>query len=109
MAFTAYHNINGANGVNQTLLDPGDDANNIKSILFTNIDNETVTVSLFIQDDPSSGSTSTFYILKTVDIPQSTSLLLDNPKMLAFNNGSNGYGLYITVGSGHTVDVLITK
>jgi len=109
MAFTAYHNINGANGVNAELLAPGDNASNIKSILFTNVDNADITLSLFIQNDPSSGSTSTFYLIHTLGIPQNTSLLLDDKDLLKFDNGSDGYGLYVTVGSGDTMDVFINR
>ena len=109
MAFTAYHNVNGANGVDVELLAPGDNANNVKSILFTNVDDAAITLSLFIQDDPSSGSTSTFYLIHTLSIPQNASLLLDDKDLLKINNGSDGYGLYVTVGSGDVMDVFINR
>ena len=111
MAFTAYHNITGSTGVNVELLAPGDEANDIKSILIANTHaTADATVSLFIQDDPTAAATSTFYILSTVAIPSDTSLLLDNKSMLSFDNSSAvGYGLYLTVGATDTLDVMINR
>ena len=108
MAFTAYHNITGSTGVSIELLAPGDEINNIKSIVIANTHaTADATISLFIQDDPTTGTTSTFYMLSTVAIPSDTSLLLDNSDMLSFNNSTEGFGLYLTVGSSDTLDVLI--
>jgi hypothetical protein len=109
MAFTAYHNITGSTGVNIELIAPGLDAGSINSIVIANThDTADATVSLFIQDDPISGTTNTFYILSTVAIPSDTSLLLDNKSMLSFDNiSSSAYGLYLTVGSSDTLDVMI--
>ena len=110
MAFTPYHNITGSTGIDIELLKPGDGASNIKSILIANIHaTADATVSLFIQDNPTAAAASTFYMLSTVAIPSDTSLLLDNNSMLSFNNNSNGYGLYMTVGSSDTLNVLIKK
>ncbi len=110
MAFTPYHNITGSTGVDVELLKPGDGASNIKSILITNIHaTADATVSLFIQDNPTAAAASTFYMLSTVAIPSDTSLLLDNNSMLSFNNNTNGYGLYMTVGSSDTLNVLIKQ
>ena len=110
MAFTPYHNITGSTGVDVELLKPGDGASNIKSILITNIHaTADATVSLFIQDNPTAAAASTFYMLSTVAIPSETSLLLDNNSMLSFNNNTNGYGLYMTVGSSDTLNVLIKQ
>ena len=108
MAFTAYHNITGSTGVNIELLAPGDNVNSIKSITITNTHaTADATVSLFIQDDPSTGTTSTYKILSTIAIPSDTTFLVDESSMLSFNNGTDGYGLYLTVGSSDTLDVLI--
>ena len=108
MAFTAYHNVTGSTGVDVELLAPGDGASNIKSILIANVHaTADATVSLFIQNDPVAASASTYYLMKTVAIPSDTSLLLDNNDMLSFNNSSVGFGLYLTVGSSDTLDVLI--
>jgi len=97
MAFTAYHNITGSTGVNVELLAPGDNAGDIKSILIANT-HATADATI---------TTSTFKLLSTVAIPSDTSFLLDNSSMLSFNNSSNGYGLYLTVGSSDTLDVFI--
>ena len=119
---TMYHSItyssgvkhNGvASGVDMELLAPGDGVNDIKSILIANT-HATVdaTVSLFLQDDPTGAVTSTFYMLSTVAIPSDTSLLLDNNDMLSFDNGANGFGLYLTIGATdgtNTLDILIKR
>ena len=111
MAFTAYHNITGSAGVDVELLAPGDNAGNIQSILFTNTHaTADATVSLFIQKlSVSATASSTYYILSTIAIPSDTSLLLDNSDMLAFDNSTTGYGLYTTVGSSDTLDILIKR
>jgi len=108
MAFTAYHNITGSTGVDVELIAPGEDIGAIRSIMVTNTHaTADATVSLFIQNDPTAAAVSTFYILSTVAIPSDTSLLLDNSSVLSFDNSSNGYGLYLKVGSSDTLDVLI--
>ena len=48
-----------------------------------------------------------FKLLANMSIPSGTSLLLDNSSMFRFDKKSNAYGLYITVGSSDTLDVLI--
>ena len=104
---TRFHNITGSTGVTVELITPTEDNNNIKSILLTNVHaTADATVTLFIQDDPASGTTSTYNIISTVAIPSDTALLLDNPSMFKFDDF---YGLYITVGSSDTVDVMINK
>jgi len=110
MAFTAYHNITGSTGVDVELIAPGENVGLIKSIILTNT-HATVdaTVSLFIQDNPTAAAASTFKIISTVAIPSDTSLLLDNSSVLSFNNSSSGYGLYLTVGSSDTLDVMINR
>ena len=105
MAFTPYHKITGSTGETIQLIAPGDGANNIKSIMITNIHaTADATVSLYIFQ-----STTSYYILSTVAIPSDTSLLLDDSNTLSFNNSTSGYGLAITVGSSDTVDVLINR
>ena len=80
MAFTAFHNINTAtDGVDIQLINYGENASNIKSILLTNIDNAAITASLYLQDF----STGTkYYLLYEVSLPVGASLLLDNDDML---------------------------
>ena len=102
-----FHNIIGSTSVTVELIAPTEDNNNIKSILLTNVHaTADATVTLFIQDDPISGTTSTYNIISTIAIPSDTALLLDNPSMFSFEDF---YGLYITVGSSDTVDVMINK
>jgi len=108
MAFTPYHNVDGSNGVDVELIAPGGNVGAIKSILITNTDaTADATVTLFIEDDPTAAVASVFKILSTVAIPSDTSLLLDNSSVLSFDNSSNGFGLYVTVGSSDTLDIMI--
>ena len=61
MAFSRFHNITGSTGVDVQLLAAGDGASSVKSIMLTNIHaTADATVTLFIQDDPLSGTTSTY-------------------------------------------------
>tara|TARA_R100001244_G_scaffold113725_1_gene84217 strand:+ start:223 stop:549 length:327 start_codon:yes stop_codon:yes gene_type:complete len=108
MAFTAHHNINTAtDGVNIRLIDVGENANNIKSILLTNIDNAAITASLYIQD---SSTDTKYYFLYGTSLPVGASLLLDNDDMLSFNNNLSGYSLNLTMGStSDLINVLIKK
>ena len=102
-----FYNVTGSTGVTVELISPTEDNTNIKSILLTNVHaTADATVTLFIQDDPASGTTSTYNILSTVAIPSDTALLLDNPSIFRFDDF---YGLYITVGSSDTVDVMISN
>ena len=110
MAITRYHNITGSTGVTTTLLSSNEIPSKIFSILITNIhSSNAATVTLFIQDDPAAAAASTFYIISTVAIPSDSTLILDNPSVLSFNNSNptEGYGLYLTVGSSDTLDVMI--
>ena len=102
-----FFNITGSTGVTVELISPTEDNNNIKSILLTNVHaTADATVTVFIQDDPASGATSTYNLIHTIAIPADTSLVLDNPSMFRFDDF---YGLYITVGSSDTVDVIISN
>ena len=67
-----FHNIIGSTSVTVELIAPTEDNNNIKSILLTNVHaTADATVTLFIQDDPASGTTSTYNIISTIAIPSS--------------------------------------
>ena len=102
---SSFYNITGSTGVTVELVPPGETIAGIKSILLANVHaTADATVTLFIQDDPVSGSTSTYNFLSTVAIPSDMSLLLDEPSMFRF---AEKYGLYITVGSSDTIDVFI--
>ena len=108
MAFVPYHNIIGSTGVTNTLIDRGSKSGAIKSILITNIHaTNDATVTLFLQSNPTTGSPETFNFLFTTPIPVNMSLLLEERDGIAFNNSI--FGLFITVGGGDTVDVLISK
>ena len=122
MAFTPYHSItynsgiyhNGVSaGLDIELIAPGENVGEIRSIMIANTHaTSDATVSLFIQDDPTEAVTKTFYILSTVAIPSDTSLLLDNSTVLSFDNSSNGYGLYLTIGAAdgtNLLDVMINR
>jgi hypothetical protein len=65
------------------------------------------TVSLFLQNDPDTGASSTFEMLHKVQIPQKVTLLLDESSMLSFDNSAKGFGLQLQCGSSDTLDVLI--
>ena len=108
MAFAAYHNITGSTGVNIELIAVGEGISSINSIVIANTHaTADATVSMFIQNEPTAAAAKTFYMFKTVAIPSDTSLLLDNKSMLSFDNSIVGYGLYLTVGSSDTLDVMI--
>ena len=102
MAFTPYHNINGANGVNIELIKAGDNTRGIKSILIANTKAGNVSISLFIKNLATGDS---FGICRGVGIPQGCSLLIDDKPTLSFDG--NKFGLYATVGDSDTMDILI--
>tara|TARA_R100001443_G_scaffold12849_1_gene22677 strand:+ start:1466 stop:1780 length:315 start_codon:yes stop_codon:yes gene_type:complete len=102
MAFTPYHNINGANGVNIELIKAGDNTRGIKSILIANTRSGGVSISLFIKN---LATGDTFGIFRGVNIPQGSSLIVDDKPTLSFDG--NKFGLYATVGSSDTMDILI--
>jgi len=94
------------NGVPVELIAPGP-RKIIKSVLLANVHVAAdATVTLFIQDDPESGTTRTFNMLHTVAIPADSSLFLDNPSMFLFGEE---FGLYATVGSSDTVDIIVNQ
>jgi len=102
-----FYNVTGSTGITVELISPTEDNGGIKSILLTNIHaTADATVTLFIQDDPVSGTTSTYNLIHTIAIPADSSLLLDNSSVFRFDDF---YGLYITVGSSDTVDVIISS
>ena len=108
-----FYNIKGSGvtGGQKTteLISPTEDNGGIKSVLLTNVHaSADATVTIFIQDDPESGedlTTNTFHFIKKLSIPAQASFILDDKKLLSFDNET--YGLYVTVASGDTVDILI--
>ena len=109
-----FYNITGSTGLTVELISPTATNAGIKSILLTNVHATAVArVTLFIQDDPASGATSTYHIIGRssgsdpgIAIPVDTSLLLDESSIFRFDEK---YGLYITVGETDTVDVIISN
>ena len=100
-----FYNITGSTGITVELIAPTDDNGNIKSILLTNVHaSADATITLFIEDDPASGTTRTYNIIHTIAVPADSSLLLDDSSIFRFDEE---FGLYITVGSSDTVDVII--
>ena len=100
-----FYNVTGATATTVELVSPAQSNFGIKSILLTNVHaTADATVTLFIQDDPTSGTTSTYNLIHTIAIPADSSLLLDESSIFRFDEK---YGLYITVGSSDTVDVII--
>jgi hypothetical protein len=122
MAFTPYHSItydsglfhNGvAAGANIELIAPGERSGEISSIMITNTHaSSNAEVSLFLQNQPLGAAYSTITIIKKIAIPATVSLLLDEPKLLTFENDDiYGYGLYLAVGAvdgTNTLDVIIS-
>ena len=110
MAFIPYHSItynsglfhNGVTaGINMELIAPGENSGEVSSIMITNMhDTSDATVTLFLQNQPFGSAFKTINIIKKIIIPAGASLLLDDPKLLSFDNGGeNGYGLYLTIGA----------
>ena len=101
-----FYNILGSGSVDHELVAP-DAENNIKSISIANVHSSNdANFSLFIQDDPISGSTSTYNIIHKIAIPPLTTLFLDDPSMFLFGEE---FGLYVNVGSGDTIDVIVNQ
>ena len=95
---TIYKNITGNSAIQVGSI-------NIISLSLANVHaTAEATISLFIQDNPTSGTTSTYKIFSTIAVPSDTSLFLNNPSMFEFDEE---FGLYITVGDNDTVDVII--
>jgi len=101
-----YHNVTGSTGVDVELIAPNSGVSDIKSILITNTHaSAAATVTLFIEDDPTAAAASIYKILSLYVIARNDYLLLDNKSMINFDN--NTYGLYVTVGSSDTLDIMI--
>ena len=104
-----YYNIKGASvsgGQATTELVAPTDDDRYNSIMFTNVHaTADATITLFIHDDPTSGTTNTYNIIHTIALPADSSLNFDNSSVL---NYEDGYGLYITVAGSDTVDVILS-
>jgi hypothetical protein len=100
-----FYNVTGATGTTVELLQPNIDRESVGYIMLTNVHaTADATVTLFIQNDPPSGTSNTYNLIHTIAIPADSSLVLDNPKLFDF---TARYGLYITVGGSDTVDIIM--
>ena len=109
MAFTPYHNILGATARDNELVAIGDILRKgIKAIQITNVDaSASATIGLYLYKGSTDAKTDqVIYILHDVVMPYTTSLLLDNPSILKFDNSS--YSLYLQVGANDEIDVIIS-
>ena len=104
---TLQHNITTV--LTQNLLASGDNVSSAKYISIANVDaSNTAKVDLFLNkgDDD-------YYLLKNVEIPIETTLVLTKDDNIGFDNSTNGFSLRIQVDNGSTtavpVDVLITR
>jgi len=104
-----YYNVKGisAGGTSNTteLTAPGSESS-ISTLNIANVHaSANATITLFIQNDPESGATNTYNIIKEVSIPAKTSLLLDDKNIFKYKID---FGLYIEVAASDTVDVIIS-
>ena len=104
---TLQHNI--TTTLTQDLLAVGDNVNDAKYISIANVDStNTAKVDLFLNK-----GANNYYLLKNVEVPIETTLVLTKDDNISFNNTSNGFSLRIQVDNGGTtavpVDVMITK
>jgi len=109
MALKKRYNITGSTGVTTELIAPGSKVNSLGSILVTNVHaSNAATITLFVEDAPTASASRNFKIINAVSLPSGTSLILDEPSVLQFDNtASTSFGLYITVGASDTVDVTL--
>ena len=104
---TLQHNI--TTTLTQNLLAAGDNVNSVKYISIANVDaSNTAKVDLFLNK-----GANNYYLLKNVEIPKETTLVLTKDDNISFNNTSSGFSLRIQVDNGSTtavpVDVIISK
>mgnify|MGYP003140136260 FL=1 len=104
---TLQHNITTV--LTQNLLAAGDNVSNAKYISIANVDaSNTAKVDLFLNKGDNN-----YYLLKNVEIPKETTLVLTENDNIAFDNSANGFSLRIQVDNGSTtavpVDVIISR
>jgi len=101
-----FYNVVGSAATTVELLAP-DSLNKIKSLMLTNVHaSNDATATVFIQKITTAGVTEVYNFIHTINIPAHTSLLLDDSSLFRF---PAKFGLYITVGSSDTVDVIISN
>ena len=102
MAFTARHNI--ASTLTTDLIQAGDNAGSIKSILLTNVHaSTTVSVDLILNNN-----NQDFNIIKNTIIPAGTSLELDT-RDIKIDTSTNNDTLRIKRSNANGVDVIINN
>ena len=104
---TLQHNITTV--LTQDLLAVGDNVSDAKYISIANVDaSNTAKVDLFLNKGDNN-----YYLLKNVEIPKETTLVLTQNDNIAFDNSTNGFSLRIQVDNGSTtavpVDVIINR
>ena len=104
---TLQHNITTV--LTQNLLAVGDNVSDAKYISIANVDaSNTAKVDLFLNKGDNN-----YYLLKNVEIPKETTLVLTENDNIAFDNSANGFSLRIQVDNGSTtavpVDVIISR
>ena len=95
---TRYHNVTGE--LTKQLLAVGDNVST-KSISITNVDSSTTTVDSVVDLYIEKQGLGRFYLLKSVNIPVGTTLVLGNED-INFNNRSSQFGLFIKLTKGTT-------
>ena len=104
---TLRHNITTV--LTQNLLEVGDNVSNAKRISIANVDSSnTAHVDLFLNKGDDN-----YYLLKNIQIPTKTTLILSQEDNIVFDNSSSGFSLRIQVDNGSTtavpVDVMISR
>jgi hypothetical protein len=104
---TLQHNITTV--LTQDLLTVGDNVSSANYISIANVDaSNTAKVDLFLNKGDNN-----YYLLKNVEIPKETTLVLTKEDNIAFDNSANGFSLRIQVDNGSTtavpVDVIISR
>lgn len=104
---TLQHNITTV--LTQDLLTVGDSVSSANYISIANVDaSNTAKVDLFLNKGDNN-----YYLLKNVEIPKETTLVLTKEDNIAFDNSANGFSLRIQVDNGSTtavpVDVIISR
>ena len=105
---TLQHNITTV--TTKELLARGDNVSNAKVITFSNTDSSAdARVDLFLYDVVNNKS---YYILKGVELPKQTTLVLNHEDNIVFDNSSTGFSLRTQIdnGDGSTavpVDIII--
>ena len=77
---------------------------NITSITISPAASLDVTFTLFIEDDPISGTSRRITILNSIDVPYGGALILNETSMFSFGEE---FGLYIKVGANDYIDLII--